>query len=130
MGGIKVLSRNALLIVCFCLLVSASVAGAVDPIWSTSTEDDTDTTNGGGSIANGPSTYVTGAYGNAFAGNGSVYAIWDNNAVAAIFDSVWVNSLGSTVDMFFCGDHWSSHSGTESFRSFRFSIVMAAMTAI
>lgn len=93
------------------LLISAGAASAVTPVWSTSTENDPDTTNGGGTIVSGPSTYVAGAVGNAFAGNGSVYANWNNAAVAAIFDSVWVNAAGSTVDLYFSGNHWDTHSG-------------------
>jgi len=109
--------KSIMLVVCFCLLMSAGVVSAVDPVWSTSTENDTDTTNGGGSIVSGPSNYVAGAYGNAFAGNASVYANWTNTAVAAIFDGVWVNSAGSTVDLFFRGNHWSTHSGDSGFWS-------------
>ena len=105
--------KKLLLFVCVCLLISAGTAIAADGdlMWSSSTENDTDTTNGGGSIVSGPSTYVSGAVGNAFAGNGSVYAEWDNTAVANIFDAGWDNDAGFTIDLYFRGDHWDTHSG-------------------
>jgi hypothetical protein len=93
------------------LLISAGAASAITPVWSTSTENDPDTLNGGGTVVNGPLAYVPGADGNAFSGNGSRYAKWNNTAVAAIFDGVWVNSAGSTIDLYFSGDHWSTHTG-------------------
>jgi hypothetical protein len=93
------------------LLISAGAASAFTPVWSTSTENDADTLNGGGTVVNGPLAYVAGADGNAFSGNSSRYAKWDNTAVAAIFDGVWSNPLGSTIDLYFSGDHWSTHSG-------------------
>ena len=103
--------KKLLLFVCVCLLISAGTASAVDPIWSNTLESDATSAVDGGDILNGPSTYVPGSHGNAFAGNGSVYAEWDNAEVAAIFDSVWNNTLGSTVDLYFRGDHWDTHSG-------------------
>jgi hypothetical protein len=81
------------------------------PVWSNTLESDATSTVDGGEIVNSPSTYVPGAVGNAFAGNGDVYASWDNADVAAIFDTAWDNSLGSTIDLYFQGDHWDNHSG-------------------
>jgi hypothetical protein len=105
--------KKLLLFICVCLLMSAGTANAADGdlMWSSSTENDTDTTNGGGAIINGPSTYVSGAVGNAFAGNASVYAEWGNTEVAAIFDAGWDNDAGFTIDLYFRGDHWDTHSG-------------------
>jgi hypothetical protein len=105
--------KKLLLFICVCLLISAGTANAAAGglMWSSSTENVTDTTNGGGSIVNGPSSYVSGAVGNAFAGNGSVYAEWDNTAVANIFDAGWDNAEGWTIDLYFRGDHWDTHSG-------------------
>lgn len=103
--------KKILVIFTCVLLVSAGAASAVTPVWSTSTENDPDTTNGGGYIVSGPSSYVAGADGNAFAGNSSVYARWNNAEVAAIFDGVWVNAAGSTIDLYFSGNHWDTHTG-------------------
>lgn len=103
--------KKLLLFICVFLLISAGQAIAVDPIWSNTLESDATSTVDGGEIINPPSSYVSGSHGNAFAGNGSVYAEWDNSEVAAIFDGDWNNSLGSTVDLYFRGDHWDTHSG-------------------
>lgn len=85
--------------------------GVPVPVWYNTLEDDSTSTVDGGLIMSPPSTYVAGADGNAFAGNGSVYAAWDNADIVSIFDSVWNNSLGSTIDLYFRGDHWSTHTG-------------------
>ena len=98
------------------LLGVAAVADPT-PIWESNLDNDASITVDGGAIVSGPSSYVTGAYGKAFAGNGSVYANWGNSDVAAIFDGVWNNSLGSTVDLYFHGDHWDTHSGDSGFWS-------------
>lgn len=103
--------KKLLLFICVCLLVSAGTVSAVVPIWSNTVENDAITTAGGGEIMNPPSSYVPGSHGNAFAGNGSVYADWDNAEVAALFDGAWNNTLGSTIDLYFSGDHWDTHSG-------------------
>jgi len=87
------------------------------PIWSSTLNNDASITTDGGSIVDGPSSYVTGAVDNAFAGDDSVYAVWDNSDVASIFDSGWDNDDGSTIDLYFRGDHWSSHSGDSGFWS-------------
>ena len=55
-------------------------------------------------------TKSTGCY----AGNGSVYAQWNNAAVSNIFNNSirgWDNTAGSTIDLYFSGNHWSTHSG-------------------
>ena len=103
--------KKLLLFICVCLLISAGTATAVTPIWSNTLESDATSTVDGGEIINPPSTYVSGAVGNAFAGNGSVYAEWDNDEVAAIFDGTWVHANGWTIDLYFSGDHWDTHSG-------------------
>lgn len=81
------------------------------PVWYNTLNDDSTSLVDGGAIVNPPSTYVAGVDGNAFAGNGSVYAAWDNADVAAIFDGVWNNSLGSTIDLYFSGSRWNTHTG-------------------
>jgi hypothetical protein len=81
------------------------------PVWHNTLESDGTSTVDGGVIVNPPSSYVSGAYGNAFAGNNSVYVAWDNTDLANTFDSVWNNSLGSTVDLYFSGSHWDTHTG-------------------
>lgn len=81
------------------------------PIWYNTLEDDSTSLIDGGAVVNPPSSYVAGAYGNALAGNGSAYIAWDNADVAAIFDGVWDNSLGSTIDLYFSGSHWDTHTG-------------------
>jgi len=109
--------RKLLLFICVCLLMSAGTAAAdPTPIWENTLEDDSTSTIDGGSIVSGPSSYVTGAYGKAFAGNGSVYANWGNTDVENIFGS-WNDSNGSTVDLYFRGDHWDTHSGDSGFWS-------------
>jgi hypothetical protein len=104
--------KKFLLFICVCLLMSAGSAAAdPTPMWHNTLENDATSTVDGGAIVSGPSSYVSGAYGNAFAGNGSVYAEWDNTDVANIFDSGWTHASGSTIDLYFSGDHWDSHSG-------------------
>jgi PKD repeat protein len=87
------------------------VQGQPVPLWQNRLDDPTSATVDGGSIVNPPATFVPGFDGNAFAGNASVYVVWDNTDVANIFDAAWNNSLGATIDLFFRGDHWSSHTG-------------------
>ena len=106
--------KKLLLFICVCLLVSTGTASAdPTPVWHNTLENDATSTVDGGEVASGPSSYVSGAYGNAFAGNGSVHMDWDNLEVAAIFDGVWNNSSGSTVDMYFSGN-LGSQSGTSA----------------
>jgi len=97
------------------LLLFAGFANAQTPVWTNTLENDATSTVDGGVIVNPPSAYVPGSHDNAFAGNGSVYAKWDNTDVANIFDGVWNNALGSTVDLYFSGDHWDTHSGDSGF---------------
>jgi len=105
--------KKLLLFICVCLLVSAGTANAAAGglMWSNTLESDATSTVDGGAIVSGPSSYVSGASGNAFAGNGSVYATWDNAEIAAIFDAGWDHSEGWTIDLYFRGDHWDTHSG-------------------
>jgi hypothetical protein len=99
------------------LLLFTGFANAQTPVWQNTLENDATSTVDGGAIVNPPSSYVPGSHGNGFAGNGSVYAEWDNADVATIFDGVWNNALGSTVDLYFSGDHWDTHSGDSGFWS-------------
>ncbi len=92
------------------LLFSGFAIAAPVPVWQNTLENDATSTVDGGEIVNPPSSYVPGSQGNAFAGNDSVYVQWDNTDVANIFDGVWNNALGSTVDLYFRGDHWDTHS--------------------
>lgn len=85
------------------------------PVWQSTLNDLASITIDGGDIVNAPATFVPGFDGNAFAGNGSVYAAWDNAEVAVIFDGIWNNSLGSTIDLYFSGDHWDTHTGDSGF---------------
>ena len=100
----------------FILLHVAFAQGAPDPIWHTSLDDLASITVDGGAIVSGPASFVPGAIDNAFAGNGSVYATWDDSNIGSIF-SGWDNGAGITVDLYFRGDHWSSHSGDSGFWS-------------
>ncbi len=102
---------SVLVVVLLVMAVPAAVLAVPLPVWSSSLDDDTATLNNGGALVAGPSTYVPGAVGNAFAGNGSVYAVWDNTDVANIFDGVWDHTAGHTIDLYFRGDHWSGHTG-------------------
>jgi len=93
------------------LFLAQVVSAQPTPVWSSTLDDDLSITGTGGAIVNPPSTYVPGAFGDAFAGNSSVYGAWDNATVAGIFDGVWNNAAGSTIDLYFSGNHWSTHSG-------------------
>ncbi len=101
------------------VLMIVGATSAVPPVlvWQNTLENDATSTVDGGEIINPPSSYVPGARGNAFAGNGSVYISWDNSEVAAIFDDIWDNDAGSTIDLYFRGDHWDTHSGDSGFWS-------------
>jgi len=104
----------------FLVLFMALSAGACQGqtvVWYGSLDDAGSIASDGGEIVNGPASFVAGVEGNAFAGNGSVYASWDNTDVADIFDGVWDNDAGSTIDLYFRGDHWDSHSGDSGFWS-------------
>ncbi len=92
----------------------AAIAQPV-PFWSNTVENDATSTVDGGEIINPPSAYVPGAIGNAFAGNGSVNALWDNADVESIFGA-WDDSAGSTIDLYFSG-HWSTQSNDSGFWS-------------
>ena len=104
--------KKLLLFICVCLLVSAGTANAAAGglMWSNTLESDATSTVDGGAIV-GTSNYVSGAVGNAFEGDGSTYATWDNAEIAAIFDAGWDHSEGWTIDLYFRGDHWDTHSG-------------------
>ncbi len=110
------------MVVCLVALLSFyscsldGVQGAPDPIWHCSLDNLDSITIDGGAIVDGSASFVPGAIDNAFAGNGNVYASWDNTEVENIFGS-WNNSLGSTVDLYFHGDHWDAHSGDSGFWS-------------
>lgn len=84
---------------------------ALVPVWHSTLDDEASITADGGEVVSGPANFVPGAINYAFAGNGSVYASWDNTDVAGIFDNVWDNDAGSTVDLYFRGNHWDTHSG-------------------
>jgi hypothetical protein len=92
------------------LALPTAVLAVPAPVWSSSLEDATSITSTGGSIVGTP-TYPAGYSGNAFGGTGSAYGVWNNTTVAGIFDGVWDNAAGSTIDLYFKGDHWSTHSG-------------------
>ncbi|MGQ9652207.1 MAG: PKD domain-containing protein [Phycisphaerae bacterium] len=101
------------------VLIPATISIGQIPVWYNTLDNDGTSTVDGGVVRNPPSTYVPGAYGNAFAGNGPLagntnngpWIAWNNAAIASIFDSVWNNSLGTTIDLYFRGDHWSTHTG-------------------
>ena len=109
--------KLVLLLAYVCVLTFAGTASSAPPVllWQNTLENDSTSTVDGGEIINPPSSYVSGAKGNAFAGNGSVYAEWDNTDVETIFDGVWDNDAGSTIDLYFRGDHWDTHSGDSGF---------------
>jgi hypothetical protein len=93
------------------LLLFAGLAIGQTPVWQNTLENDATSTVDGGNVVNPPSSYVPGSHGNGFAGNGSTYIDWDNTDVANIFDGAWNHALGSTIDLYFSGDHWDAHSG-------------------
>jgi hypothetical protein len=104
--------KNEMKSVCIVLgvLLSGWVARAQPtPVWSSSLNDAASITATGGTIVGSP-TFTPGYNNNAFTGSGSAYAVWNNAAVANIFDSVWNNAAGSTIDLYFRGV-WSSQTG-------------------
>jgi len=110
--------KLVLLLACLCVLMFAGMASAAPPVlfYHTTLDDLESITSTGGYIADGTATFVPGAFGNAFAGNNSVYARWDDDEVGAIFDG-WDDDAGVTVDLYFRGDHWDIHSGDSGFWS-------------
>ncbi len=107
---------SSLLLLNFARLEVAGAREAPEPFWHTTLDDVSSITVDGGRIVAGPANFVPGAVGNALAGNGSTYATWDDSDLGAIF-SGWDDSAGWTVDLYFQGDHWSSHSGDSGFWS-------------
>ncbi len=101
------------------LLVSttALVEGQPIPIWHNRVDDLAGATADGGAVVGGTASFVPGFDQNALAGDGSVYIAWDNTDVANLFDAAWNNTLGSTIDLFFSGDHWDTHTGDSGFWS-------------
>jgi len=95
--------------------LAVSAFGQV-PMWQCTLDDEASITATGGYIADGPVSFVPGAIDNALAGNNMGYARWNNSQVQTIFAS-WNNEAGVTVDLYFRGDHWSTHSGNSGFWS-------------
>ncbi|MCD6394418.1 MAG: hypothetical protein J7M40_13025 [Planctomycetes bacterium] len=98
------------------LLTSTVVNGATNLVFYVSLDDEISITASGGEIVNGPGVFVPRVEGAAFGGNGSVYANWDNDDVGGLFEG-WDDDAGSTIDLYFRGDHWDSHSGDSGFWS-------------
>lgn len=96
------------------LAMPAVVLAVPVPVWSHSLESAASITTGtnSGTITGTPLfAPIAGGVGNALGGTGSAYAGWNNATVANIFDSVWNNAAGHTIDLYFRGDHWDTHSG-------------------
>jgi hypothetical protein len=96
------------------LLFAGAANAQPTPVWSSTLDDAASITGTGGTIVGNP-TYPAGFSGNAFggtavAGTGGSYGVWDNATVASIFGA-WDNTAGSTIDLYFRGDHWSTHAG-------------------
>ena len=103
--------KLVLLLTYVCVLMLAGTASAAPVLFYHATlDDEASITSTGGYIVDGPASFVSGALGNAFAGNNLVYAQWDDDEVGAIFDE-WDDDAGITVDLYFQGNHWSTHSG-------------------
>jgi hypothetical protein len=101
------------------MAVPAAVLAVPLPVWWNTLDDDATATAGGGAVQNGPLAYTAGADGNALAGsqpkspgntNNGRWIQWGNASITNIFGG-WDNALGSTVDLYFRGDHWSTHTG-------------------
>jgi hypothetical protein len=92
------------------LLLARAASAGPTPVWSSSLDDAASITDTGGTIVGTP-TFAPGYNNNAFTGSGSAYAVWNNAAVANIFDTVWNNASGSTIDLYFRGSAWSTMSG-------------------
>ncbi len=101
---------KALLTVLVASLTASAAPRGPLPIWHAPLDSPADIDSTGGQIVNPPASFVTGVHGNAFAGNNSAYARWNDDAVAAIFAD-WKNDAGITVDLYFRGNHWTTHSG-------------------
>ncbi len=93
-----------------CVLLGAVLNAAPEEVFYLSLEDDLSITATGGEIVSPPALFIPGADGNALAGNGSTYARWNDATTGALFEG-WDNEAGVTVDLYFSGDHWSTHSG-------------------
>jgi hypothetical protein len=97
------------------LLVSGVSSAQPTPFWYNSCDNDADLLKDSGTMSSGSALYVPGYLGNAFAGQSpTVYAQWNNVAVSNIFQNppkVWDDAAGSTIDLYFSGNHWSGHSG-------------------
>ncbi len=107
MKGMRFFCR--LLLCLFCALWVGACAGQ-SVVWHGRLDDAESIASDGGEIVNGPASFVAGVEGNAFAGNGSAYVSWDDGDVGDIFAG-WDNDSGVTVDLYFRGNHWNSHSG-------------------
>ena len=100
------------------LVVPAVVLAAPVPVWWNKLNDDASATAGGGLVQNGPLLYTAGADGNALRGNAPTsgttndgpWIRWNDPDITTVFGG-WDNALGSTVDLYFRGDHWSTHTG-------------------
>lgn len=98
------------------LVGSAPVFGQPVPAFHTTLDDLASITDTGGEIRDGTATFVPGAIGNALAGDSGTYARWDDDDVGNVFAG-WDDDAGVTVDMYFRGDHWDTHSGNSGFWS-------------
>jgi len=83
-------------------------------MWYNSCNNDAELLKDGGTMSSGFPWYATGVSGDAYAGDGFVYAQWDNILVSNVFNHLpraWDDTAGSTIDLYFRGDHWSTHVG-------------------
>lgn len=92
------------------LLMGTTGAFAQVPKFHTTLDDTASITVTNGTEQGSAPSYVAGAIGNAFQSTGTSYARWTDARVGTIF-SGWNNSSGVTVDLYFRGDHWSTHTG-------------------
>ncbi len=108
--------RTSRMIVGMTALAICSNAWAQVPKFSTTLDDDASITSSGGTVQNAAAhTYVAGAMNNAFQSTSSVanaggFARWNDATVGTLFTG-WSSTSGITVDLYFRGDHWSTHSG-------------------
>ncbi len=92
------------------LLAAVAVASGQAPLFHSTLDDTASITSTGGALQSTAPNYVPGVIGNAFQSTGTSWALWNNAAVASLFGA-WNNGQGITVDLYFQGPAWSTHSG-------------------
>ncbi len=102
--------RAAIVMISMTVLLAAGVGMGQVPQFHTTLDDAVSITDTGGALQSTPPSFVPGAIGNAFQSQGTSWALWNNSAVQTLFGT-WNNGQGITVDLYFQGPAWSTHTG-------------------